>query len=40
MAFLGSFASAKSVHQAIAKQSGWHLKMAEKVDAVDAKFFE
>ncbi|BAY39196.1 group 1 glycosyl transferase [Nostoc sp. NIES-2111] len=38
MAFLRRFPSKKEVHQAIAEQSSWHLKMAGKVDAVDATF--
>ncbi len=42
LAFLGRFSLEKETHQAIAiaKQSGWRLKMAGKVDAVDARFFE
>jgi len=42
LAFLGRFSPEKGPHKAIsiAKQSGWHLKMAGKVDTVDAKFFE
>ena len=42
LAFLGRFSPQKGPHHAIsvAKEAGWHLKMAGKVDEVDAKFFE
>ncbi|QLE55719.1 glycosyltransferase family 4 protein [Nostoc sp. TCL26-01] len=42
LAFLGRFSPEKGPHHAIAiaKQTGWRLKMAGKVDAVDLKFFE
>ncbi|BAY18461.1 putative glycosyl transferase [Anabaenopsis circularis NIES-21] len=42
LAFLGRFSPEKGPHQAIAiaKQTGWRLKMAGKVDAADSKFFE
>jgi glycosyltransferase involved in cell wall biosynthesis len=42
LAFLGRFSPEKGPHHAIAiaKQTGWRLKMAGKVDVVDAKFFE
>ncbi|MDZ7963132.1 MAG: glycosyltransferase family 4 protein [Aulosira sp. DedQUE10] len=42
LAFLGRFSPDKGPHHAIAiaKQSGWRLKMAGKIDAVDSKFFE
>ncbi|WP_341525000.1 glycosyltransferase family 4 protein [Nostoc sp. UHCC 0302] len=42
LAFLGRFSPEKGPLRAIAiaKQSGWRLKMAGKVDLVDSKFFE
>lgn len=42
LAFLGRMSPEKGPHLAIeiAKRSGWHLKMAGKVDPVDQKFFE
>ncbi|AKG21989.1 glycosyltransferase family 4 protein [Calothrix sp. 336/3] len=42
LAFLGRFSPEKGPHHAIAiaKKTGWQLKMAGKVDTVDAKFFE
>ncbi|MBD2198706.1 MULTISPECIES: glycosyltransferase family 4 protein [Calothrix] len=42
LAFLGRFSPDKGPHHAIAiaKQSGWRLKMAGKIDLVDSKFFE
>ncbi len=42
LAFLGRFSPEKGPHRAIAiaKQTGWRLKMAGKVDVVDNKFFE
>lgn len=42
LAFLGRFSPEKGPHHAIAiaKQTGWKLKMAGKVDAVDREFFE
>ncbi|AHJ27196.1 glycosyltransferase family 4 protein [Nodularia spumigena CS-584] len=42
LAFLGRFSPEKGPHQAIAiaKQTGWRLKMAGKVDVDDAQFFE
>lgn len=42
LAFLGRFSPEKGPQHAIAiaKQTGWHLKMAGKVDVVDSKFFE
>lgn len=41
LAFLGRISPEKGVHLAIeiAKQSGWHLKMAGKVDRVDRDYF-
>lgn len=41
LAFLGRFSPEKGPHHAIAiaKQTGWRLKMAGKVDVPDAKFF-
>ena len=41
LAFLGRMAPEKGPHMAIeiAKKSGWHLKMAGKVDPVDREFF-
>jgi glycosyltransferase involved in cell wall biosynthesis len=41
LAFLGRFSPEKGPHHAIAiaKQTGWRLKMAGKVDVVDSKFF-
>ncbi|MBW4644823.1 MAG: glycosyltransferase family 4 protein [Goleter apudmare HA4340-LM2] len=41
LAFLGRFSAEKGPHHAIAiaKQTGWRLKMAGKVDIADAKFF-
>jgi glycosyltransferase involved in cell wall biosynthesis len=41
LAFLGRFSPEKGPHQAIAiaKQTGWRLKMAGKVDVADSKFF-
>ena len=42
LAFLGRFSPEKGPHHAIsiAKQSGWCLKMAGKIDEVDREFFE
>jgi glycosyltransferase involved in cell wall biosynthesis len=42
LAFLGRISPEKGTHLAIeiAKRSGWHLKMAGKVDAVDVEYFE
>jgi glycosyltransferase involved in cell wall biosynthesis len=42
LAFLGRFSPEKGPHHAIAiaKKTGWRLKMAGKVDVVDAEFFE
>ncbi len=42
LAFLGRLSPEKGPHHAIAiaKQTGWRLKMAGKVDVVDKKFFE
>nr|WP_199314811.1 MULTISPECIES: glycosyltransferase family 4 protein [unclassified Desertifilum] len=42
LAFLGRLSPEKGPHIAIeiAKRSGWHLKMAGKVDAVDVDYFE
>jgi glycosyltransferase involved in cell wall biosynthesis len=42
LAFLGRLSPEKGPHLAIeiAKRSGWRLKMAGKIDAVDQKFFE
>lgn len=42
LAFLGRMSPEKGAHLAIeiAKRSGWHLKMAGKVDAVDLEYFE
>lgn len=42
LAFLGRFSPEKGPQHAIAiaKQTGWRLKMAGKVDVVDSKFFE
>ncbi|NJO57730.1 MAG: glycosyltransferase family 4 protein [Richelia sp. RM2_1_2] len=42
LAFLGRFSPEKGPHHAIsiAKQTGWNLRMAGKVDEVDRKFFE
>jgi glycosyltransferase involved in cell wall biosynthesis len=42
LAFLGRISPEKGAHLAIeiAKISGWHLKMAGKVDAVDREYFE
>lgn len=42
LAFLGRFSPEKGPHHAIAiaKQTGWKLKMAGKVDVVDQEFFE
>jgi glycosyltransferase involved in cell wall biosynthesis len=42
LAFLGRMSPEKGTHLAIeiAKRSGWHLKMAGKVDAVDVEYFE
>ncbi len=42
LAFVGRISPEKGPHLAIeiAKRSGWHLKMAGKVDAVDVKYFE
>lgn len=41
LAFLGRLSPEKGPHHAIAiaKQTGWHLKMAGKVDVVDQEFF-
>lgn len=42
LAFLGRISPEKGAHLAIeiAKRSGWHLKMAGKVDPVDLEYFE
>lgn len=42
LAFLGRISPGKGAHLAIeiAKGSGWHLKMAGKVDTVDREYFE
>ncbi|MBV6623970.1 MAG: glycosyltransferase family 4 protein [Rivularia sp. (in: Bacteria)] len=42
LAFLGRFSPQKGPHHAIAiaKQTGWRLKMAGKIDDIDKKFFE
>lgn len=42
LAFLGRFSPDKGPQHAIAiaKKTGWHLKMAGKVDVVDAEFFD
>jgi glycosyltransferase involved in cell wall biosynthesis len=42
LAFLGRMSPEKGAHLAIeiAKRSGWHLKMAGKVDNVDVEYFE
>ena len=42
LAFLGRLSPEKGPHQAIAiaKQTGWRLKMAGKIDRVDRQFFE
>jgi glycosyltransferase involved in cell wall biosynthesis len=42
LAFVGRISPEKGPHLAIeiAKRSGWHLKMAGKVDAVDVEFYE
>jgi glycosyltransferase involved in cell wall biosynthesis len=42
LAFLGRFSPEKGPHHAIAiaKQTGWRLKMAGKVDVVDKEYFE
>ncbi|MBE9007429.1 glycosyltransferase family 4 protein [Fortiea sp. LEGE XX443] len=42
LAFLGRISPEKGTHLAIAiaKQSGWHLKIAGKVDVVDIEYFE
>lgn len=42
LAFLGRISPEKGPHLAIeiAKKSGWHLKMAGKIDPVDREFFE
>ena len=42
LAFLGRLSSEKGPQHAIAiaKQAGWHLKMAGKIDSVDQQFFE
>ncbi|NUN66107.1 glycosyltransferase family 4 protein [Pseudanabaena biceps] len=42
LAFLGRISPEKGAHLAIeiAKRSGWHLKMAGKVDAVDVEYFQ
>ena len=42
LAFLGRMSPEKGAHLAIeiAKRSGWHLKMAGKVDTVDLEYFE
>jgi glycosyltransferase involved in cell wall biosynthesis len=42
LAFLGRISPEKGPHLAIeiAQRSGWHLKMAGKVDAVDVEYFE
>ncbi|MGJ5676877.1 MAG: glycosyltransferase family 4 protein [Nostochopsis sp.] len=42
LAFLGRFSPEKGPHHAIAiaKKTGWRLKMAGKIDVVDSEFFE
>ncbi|WP_138504124.1 glycosyltransferase family 4 protein [Nostoc sp. PA-18-2419] len=42
LAFLGRISPEKGTHLAIeiAKQTGWHLKMAGKVDTVDVEYFD
>lgn len=42
LAFLGRMSPEKGAHLAIeiAQRSGWHLKMAGKIDAVDLEYFE
>ncbi|MEH1963994.1 MAG: glycosyltransferase family 4 protein [Nostoc sp.] len=42
LAFLGRMSPEKGAHLAIeiAKEAGWHLKMAGKIDAVDVEYFE
>ncbi|MCT7960207.1 glycosyltransferase family 4 protein [Laspinema sp. D1] len=42
LAFLGRISPEKGIHHAIeiAKATGWHLKIAGKVDPVDQKFYE
>lgn len=42
LAFLGRISPEKGTHHAIeiAKRSGWHLKIAGKVDAVDVEYYE
>ncbi|MEH2044961.1 glycosyltransferase family 4 protein [Nostoc sp.] len=42
LAFLGRISPEKGAHLAIeiAKETGWHLKMAGKVDVVDVEYFE
>ena len=42
LAFLGRISPEKGTHLAIAiaKQAGWHLKMAGKVDVVDVEYYE
>lgn len=42
LAFLGRISPEKGAHLAIeiAKKSGWHLKMAGKIDPVDVEYFE
>ncbi len=42
LGFLGRFSPEKGPHHAIsiAKQTGWRLKMAGKIDEIDRKFFE
>ncbi|PZO38189.1 MAG: glycosyl transferase [Pseudanabaena frigida] len=42
LAFLGRMSPEKGAHLAIeiAKRSGWHLKMAGKIDAVDLEYFK
>ena len=42
LAFLGRISPEKGAHLAreIAKASGWHLKMAGKIDTVDREYFE
>jgi glycosyltransferase involved in cell wall biosynthesis len=42
LAFLGRMSSEKGAHLAIeiAQRSGWHLKMAGKIDQVDEEYFE
>ncbi|MDF5709424.1 MAG: glycosyltransferase family 4 protein [Nostoc sp. S4] len=42
LAFLGRVSPEKGTHLAIeiAKQTGWHLKIAGKIDAVDVEYFE